>query len=449
MSALISDPPSVEQLAAPARVWAVWGRIAPCMRRGSPMLSKAASEKVGHFLDRFDRQHLALLIAGTALALLLRISLLDFKSNDFLDDGRAWYYQIQVLGFRAFGHDLSNANLPYLYLLYLIARFIPHLPNLTAVKLPALVADFVCATFVYQIVRFRRESRSEALLAYMALLLAPAIVLNGSFWGQPDSLCAAAVAVSLFGVLKKKPWVVTTAYGAALAFGLPAIFLLPFLISLSLKRRLGWKHWLAVPTVLVAGVLPAWVAGRPISGLVLSSVVSADYSSALSTYAPTLYTWVPTAPDAAGTIFHAGLVFALLVMAVLVVLMARSRVELSPQLAVQLATLCVVLVPFVTPKMHERDFLLADVLSIVLAFYVPSLYHLALVTNMSSLFSYISSLFSVEYHRRPFPEAWLAVAMLLVIALTIRHVVQQLYPALAARGHEETTGGPAATDPEP
>jgi Gpi18-like mannosyltransferase len=400
---------------------------------------------LGDRLRRLNKQHLALLIAATALALLIRISLLGFVSKDFLSHGRVWYYQLQDIGFRAFRHRFVNGNLPYLYLLWLTARFLPGLANLTAIKLPSIVGDFICAGFVYQIARRRRGSRSEALLAYTVVLFAPAILLDGSFWGQADSLCAAGIAACLYGVLKRQSWITTISFGIALVFGLPAIFLLPLLLGLSLRKRLAARHWLAIPGVLVAVLLPAWAVGRPISSLVRIYGVTGPVSGALSTYAPNVYAWLPVIPELASAEFWTGLVLTLSMMGALVAAMARSRAELSETLVVHLATLCAMIVPFMAPGMRERFFLPADVLSIVLAFYAPEMSYVAVIVNMCSFFSYVSSLFAVIYHRDPFPQAWLAIALLISLVLLAHRAARHLRPHLPVGGPGPAMGDSVAS----
>jgi Gpi18-like mannosyltransferase len=44
--------------------------------------------------------------------------------------------------------------------------------------------------------------------------------------------------------------------------------------------------------------------------------------------------------------------------------------------------------PYFLPKMHDRYFFMADVLSIVFAFYFPRYFWIPIVVQLSSLFSY-------------------------------------------------------------
>ena len=389
------------------------------------MVLKTANQVVVQYFRRLDGRYLLLLLVGTALAVLIRISLLPFQSSDYLCCVRVWYYQVQTLGLRAFRHEFTNYNPPYLYLLYSVARLFPNLENLPAAKLPSIVADFICAGLASQIVRLKRQSRTEALLAYMAVLLAPTVILNSSFWGQSDSIYAVGILASLFAVLTRRPWLATATLGVALAFKLQAVFFLPFLGALWLHKELGWRHWLAVPAVLLLAVVPAWLAGGTITSLATIYLRQAQDYTGLAMYAPTLYAWFPISLELFKLFLPAGLFFALAVVGIFVVLIAHSKVRLTRQLLISLAAACLILVPFVTPKMHERYFYLADLVSILFAFYVPSYFFVALIVNLSSFFSY-------AYIPHQIPEAWLALAMLFALAAIVRHCLLQLYPSLAS-----------------
>ncbi len=416
--------------------------LLPTKRRvlKSLMLLKDAREHGRDFFARLG-VYPFLMLAGTALAVLIRISLFDFKSSDFLCCYRVWYYHIQTLGFRAFRQDFSAYNPPYLYVLYLIARFAPNLSNLVAVKLPSIVADFVSAGFVHEIVRLRRRSLLEAFLAYVAALFAPTVLLNGAWWGQTDSLYAVGLLACVYCLLTRRRWLAMLAFGVALSVKLQSAFLLPFLVALWLRGQFNWKHWLAVPAMLALSILPAWLVGRPLASLAAIYLSQGEYFTALTMYAPTLYTWLPSPPELFRLFFPAGLVLAITVTGIFVLLIAYSRVRLSRQLIIQLAALCVMLVPFVTPKMHERYFYPADLLSIAFAFYSPSYFYVALVVNMSSFFSYVAACFGEQYHLVPVPETWLALAMLSAIGVVVWKSVRQLYPNVVSATSSEADDG--------
>ena len=81
------------------------------------------------------------------MALLLQFSLRSYPSLDFLEFGRDWYWYLRKTGFEAFSKDFYNYTPLYLYLLFFISLIRPPVSAITAVKLPAIIADFFLAGY--------------------------------------------------------------------------------------------------------------------------------------------------------------------------------------------------------------------------------------------------------------------------------------------------------------
>jgi Gpi18-like mannosyltransferase len=390
-----------------------------------------ARAKIQTFWARIDKRYLILLIAGSFLALLIRLYLLKFKSPDFYCCLRTWYYQVRYYGTGAFRREFSNYNLPYLYVLFLVDRLFPGLQNVVAIKLPSLVADFGCAALVHEIVRLRIPSRMVALLAYMATLLAPTVVLNGAFWGQADSIYAAFTLLCLYAILTRRPWIAALAFGLAVAFKLQGVFLGPLLLALWIKGQFNWKHMLLVPAVLLAALVPAWIQGRSFTSLLLIYVEQTKSYDALTLNAPNIYAWIPGNGKVFGMFLPAAITIAAAIAGIFVVLLILGQARMNRALVLQAATLCLVLVPFVTPKMHERYFYTAEVVTIAFAFYFPSYFFVPLLVSLAGYFSYADSILK-PYGAIVVPQPILAFAMLFVVVVLVRQFIMGLYPNLIA-----------------
>ncbi|MFM7579157.1 MAG: hypothetical protein ACKO5Q_19770, partial [Microcystaceae cyanobacterium] len=59
-------------------------------------------------------------------------------------------------------------------------------------------------------------------------------------------------------------------------------------------------------------------------------------------------------------------------------------------------TLVVLLMPYSLPKMHDRYFFAADLISIIYGFYFPPYFFVPVAINLVSLFSYFPFLWGVE-----------------------------------------------------
>jgi Gpi18-like mannosyltransferase len=134
-----------------------------------------------------------LVAIGIILALPLRYSLLPFKSWDFRGHTGVWYQTIKTQGFSAFASGFSNYTPLYLYCLYIVSVVLPHISKVVATKLPSIAADGVCAWYACRLVGLKyRANAPWAIFACLAVLFAPTVVLNSSFWGQADSVYTAA-----------------------------------------------------------------------------------------------------------------------------------------------------------------------------------------------------------------------------------------------------------------
>jgi Gpi18-like mannosyltransferase len=372
---------------------------------------------------RWNYLDVLILIMGLALALAIRFSLLSFKSSDYFAYTRSWYNTLSEEGFSAFGKNFANYNLPYLYLLYAIARFLPDLPGWVAAKIPSMVADFVSAWFAFRIVRLKYAASPFPLLAALGVLVAPTVVLNSAFWGQADALYTSALIGCLYFLLIRKNALAMLMFGISIAFKAQGIFLLPLLLALLLRGEISWKYWLLVPAVMLLAIVPAWLAGRSLVDLLLIYPAQAGQYDQLSMHAPSFYAWFPDSGSVFVPFYPAGLVIATTIALLFCMAVSRSPIELTPSILLELAVISVMLMPFFLPKMHERYFYVADVLSILLPFFVPAYFFVPILMSVLSFFAYQPTLFGTE----PVPIGVLALGVFLLIVILTRDALVRLY----------------------
>jgi Gpi18-like mannosyltransferase len=362
-------------------------------------------------------------LVGIGLALALRLSLLEFKSIDYFNYTKVWYNTLKTGGFYAFGQSFSNYNLPYLYLLYLVARFLPGVPALIATKLPSLIADFVCAWIAYRLVRLKYENSPMPWFAALAVLFAPTIVLNSAFWGQADAIYACAALACIYCLLRRQAMAAMLFFGLAFALKAQAMFLFPLLLGLVLRREIAWRHLLLVPAVMLLVLVPALVAGRPLLDLLLIYPSQAGQYEQLSMHAPSALSWIPDTGRFYPYFYPAGLVLAAAVGLAYSFAIYKGPAKMTPTVLLQLAMISVLLMPFVLPKMHERYFFLADVLSIIIAFYLPRYFFVPVLMTTISFFAYQPTLFGEE----PVPIGMLALGVLALLIVLCRRALLDLF----------------------
>lgn len=355
------------------------------------------------------------------LAIALRLSLIAFESADYFLFFRDWYRVIQEQGVLALVSLKYDYTPSYLYLLYWVSVLFPKLSSVAAIKLPSIVFDFLSAYLVFQIVRLKYPHGPAPIFAYFFVLFAPTIILNSALWGQTDSIYTAFLLMCMYFLLTGGGAFAAIAFGVALAFKLQAIFLAPLLLVLALKGRLPWKHFLWIPLMYLILILPAWVAGRPLEDLLRIYLDQTQSYPFLSLNAPTLYAWLPESMYAvfypAGMIWAGGFVFLYLVAVI------KSHAKLSQALILNLGMLSVLLVPFFLPKMHERYFYPADMLSIVYGFFFPGQFFIPIAMGLISLFAYQPFLFG----RQLIPVEILSVGILVVLVCVARKAIYGLY----------------------
>ncbi len=340
------------------------------------------------------RRYLTPLI-GTVLyllALAVRYPLLKHVTLDTHDYLLPWYdYIVNHGSYRALGQAFTNYSPPYTYLLVAVTYLPRWLPKLVAIKAISIIFDGVAAFVMYKLVRLQYPAGPLPLLAFATVLFAPTIIVNGAYWGQCDIIYTTCLLASILFVCQERYLAAILLFALAFAFKAQAIFLTPFILMVCLKRRIPWRYLLLVPLVYLLLALPCVLLGRSLLDVATIYGQQGDAFNQLSMNAPNVYLFI------SNYYYHQavplGLAAALLVGLGLAVLPLRSRVTLDRRRVLQAAAVSVALMPFVLPKMHDRYFFAADLLSIGLAFFYPELWFVPLLLQCSSLTAYIPFLF--------------------------------------------------------
>ncbi len=362
-----------------------------------------------------------ILAVGIVLAILVRYFLRELETLDFADFTGQWYdYIVANGGFRALGSNFANYTPPYLYLLVIATTLFSGYSKVVAIKLVSILFDFLCAIYVYKIIQSRYPTSSKPLFAFLTLLFAPTVFLNSAFWGQADVIYTTAMVASLYFFLERRETAAFFTFGLAFAFKQQALFLAPLMLILLLKGRVSWRSFLIIPLVYLAAMIPAAIAGRPLLDLLLIYTQQADFYPVLTMNAANLYQWLPN--DQYDLLFPAGLVFAAAVGFIYATAVYKSPIHLTEGVLVQLATISVILMPYVLPKMHDRYFFAADVFSIIYAFFFPRYFFVPVLVIMTSLFSYGPFLFGREI----IPLPLLAIIPIITLLILFHHLNQAI-----------------------
>ncbi|MEV6298743.1 hypothetical protein AB0M02_04980 [Actinoplanes sp. NPDC051861] len=348
------------------------------------------------FRSRVARPEVFLIVALVAVAAAVRFVGFSTVSPDYAVFIRPWAEFIAANGgFEALSEDFANYSMPYLYLLTGMVWLDTHLPVglLFLVKLVSVAFDVMLAYYTARIVALRADLRLAALAGVVVLLL-PTVVLNGAYWAQCDAIYAAFTVAGVYHLLRDRPWLAMILVGVAFSFKLQTVFLFPVLMVLVLAGRLLWYQLAVIPAVYVVLTVPAWFAGRPFADLMLIYANQSGQYGALTLNAPSVYAFFKVAPALMGTLKTAGSLLAIGAVLALAYLVLIRRVRLDDLGVVLLAATSALLVPFLLPGMHERYFMLAEVLTVIAAFWVPRrMWFVPVLVQFATFLAYANYLF--------------------------------------------------------
>jgi hypothetical protein len=188
--------------------------------------------------------------------------------------------------------------------------------------------------------------------------------------------------------------------------------------------------------------VPAFIAGRGVVELLTLYDPSRQASivSQLTASAPSLWAFVPVTTRL-DSLKSLGYIFAAIVCIGMIYTLIAGRAELHAKRIVTAAAFFSLAVPFILPGMHERYFYLADVMTLVLAFFRPRLWFTAILVELASLLSYLPFLFIKTQHGPMVPLPLLATmnfAALLALGYALVGDLRVSRPAVAPEPEPET-----------
>lgn len=355
-----------------------------------------------------------------AFAIAIRYYIFDFRSGDYGSFLSKWYDFIRTNGgYKALSHNFSDYNPPYLYLLTLFS-YLP-IGSLYAVKIISVVFDFAAAFFAFKLVERKYKNETVAVFSFATILLAPTVILNGSYWGQCDIIYSAFLLASIYFLSKGKDALSLIMYGLSISFKLQAIFLFPIFIILFLKKKLRFVGFFIIPAVFFLSVIPSVIVGRPWMDAFSIYLFQAKNYASLTLKAPNVYQWFSQGDfltfSRIGILFSAAAIFAF------IFLVYKKRGEINSEHVIKISFVLLSAAPFLLPRMHERYFFPADIFSIVYAYYFPRYFFIPIGMQFISFFSYGPFLFGSSPNFKI-----LSFGMLAIILMASADLFLDLYP---------------------
>jgi Gpi18-like mannosyltransferase len=355
------------------------------------------------------------------LAICLRWTLFGIHTWDYDKYFSVWYDFIHYYGgFAALKYNFANYNVSYFYLLA-IGTYIP-LPKIVIIKFIPVCFDALVALFVYLIIRLKYEDSYLPTLASLVVLFTPTVFLTSALWGQFESIYGSLSLASLYFLLRKQPIWALVLFGLAVSFKPQALLLFPLFLVLCVAGQIRKRYFLMIPMVYLITILPACLIGRGFIDVLTTYRSRTDNPGhALNLNAPNIFQWLPIGPYSSWE--SAGIILAMSGAGILSFVVLASRRRITDEIILKLALVFVLVVPFLLPEMHERYFYLADIISIVYAFYFPKYFYVTILIQISSLISYSPYLNGYAVINLKY----VAFLVLVAITVTILDLVKTLY----------------------
>ena len=300
-----------------------------------------------------------LLCALCAAAMLARVSFLERSSGDYDIYLADW---LQKLAGGSFGEgmrqNIGEYNVLYQYILFIITRL--PVPSLYAVKAVSFIGDAFLAGAAAELAR--KDGEKNAAAFGLALLL-PTLVLNGGMFAQCDSLYAACALWGLALALGDRPAGAAACFALSLAFKLQAVFLLPIVAVLWADKKLRLSDALVFLLTLALTALPALLGGKSLGALLSIYTAQTGLYTGLTYNAPSFFALMDTTGLDVYAYGNFGMALAFGACALLVACGVKRAGKLTRETYLRLALLLPLTIVFCLPRMHERYFYLADILS--------------------------------------------------------------------------------------
>ena len=387
-------------------------------------------------LQKPERGALLLSCTVIALTMLARVSMLDYQTADYNAFLSGWVKVFREGGFYTLGENVGDYNLLYQYVMLMIAKTPLH--DLYLIKFFTVIFDYALALAMMQAAG-HFAGKKAALPVMLIVCALPTTLIDGACWGQCDTVYVFLIVMSLYWMKTKKPVGAAVMLSLAFAFKLQTIFFFPVVllaliagrsfadaVSVYANQSMGQYYerlFYNAPNLYAFFPLREFANRQEFTWMRYLSGIDSEASSAYIDQALT-----PTYQNAA---LYACILLTLLV----VVYWLMHAKEITPEMTLDFALFFAIFLPFVMPKIHDRYFFLADMLSVLYAARYRDRRFMPLLVVSASLMSYMPFI----TRQRPVDMRILALMMLAALVVVSRDVLRKMRKnraALAMKGGE-------------
>jgi Gpi18-like mannosyltransferase len=406
---------------------------------------------LGKFLRPLFRIENIIFVLICLLALRIRLTFFPFQTNDYNSFLKPWMqYIVDHGGFEAFRVKFYDYTPFYVYLLWIGTEL--KINYLFWIKAISVLFDFVMAYYISKIVAIKYPKVFK--MTFLVTLMAPAVIFNGSLWGQVDVMYSSMVMACLYYILTNKQIKAGLFFALGLCLKLQSMFFAPVFLWLIVTKNIPKKFIVTLSALFVGfylimilpisqnvifqnNLLDSTKNARPLfdsTSQTINGVTTAlndtrdglltiyanqpkNYSHIVMGPASSMYQWVD---DKNYEYFYQnGLTIAIVVILILAYyLVSNNIVNVDNDVIVKMALISTLAVPFLLPKMHERYFFLADVMALVYAFWFPKKFWVGVVIAFISFTVYIQAVIGgniPEIFQQQYNALWIMFILIYLI----------------------------------
>lgn len=299
---------------------------------------------------------------------MIRWKLMPIESADYFGFLEDWMQKIREGGgWASLGTQISNYSSPYMYIMCLLSYISKN--DLYALKLVSVFFDYMASIAVFLIIWQITANVRKSIMGMAILLLLPTVIIDSAYWCQCDIIYISFLLFAFYFFLKDNSRKCLIFVGIALSFKLQALFIVPFLIMMWLKKKtIKLRHFLWIPIIYAISIIPAGLFGRPWQELLLIYFKqSGTYPWGTLEY-PNIYALLgENIPDMhyPSEISGAGVFVTIMILGGIAYYLYTKNVNLTNELLVTLVLFTVAVIVYSLPHMHERYGLLVDVLAVI------------------------------------------------------------------------------------
>ena len=335
---------------------------------------------------KWELSDLIMVLGVTILSLWIRLEVKHVISGDWSMWWEHWFHHLYQGGFGALAGDWYDYAPPFVYLLWIIT--VLPINCMTGFKFMMTGFDFMASIVAALIVYEISKNRTKALITYAVFFLSPVFIVNSVLWAQCDMLVMFWILLCTYFFVRERPSMAMFFFGVAFAFKLQPLWLAPMLVILWVNKKVDFKHFLWLPVCYFVGIIPAWIAGKPLGELLtiyISQTQAEGWSLALK-YSNVYYL--------IGELFFieeyhsAGVWLTLGVFMIVLYYIGRKKLKITPEFILLLGGFVGVLAPFFLPQMHERYSFFAEGFLILYAILKPEKFYLPVFQSLTVFMGY-------------------------------------------------------------